>query len=1131
MDEKYLSELWDWTNSQDPTFKDRYTFDDWSEKLKSNEDYKRQFYGWVSSVDNTFEERRPYNVWSEMVSTGKKKDSLPIQGAMQVGQDSELDSSSGSISLDTPETDQVTLSGFTRGSRYDNIPQQAQREESNIPVIGGKLRVDQFVSPGFKPSESLEVSRRVYDREYDEKTREKEINYLANQLDDYKKEEKSLQSDIDEFNNNIKSYMESGVPDATKEEELRAIDEELKERQRLLNVKGVKANQSYSEIAKRLGQIQSKKEAKGTKVGAFWDSLVEGIVDAKEGAVNDLTGFLVGMMVRPEDIVKAEGYKDEVLNYAKANNLYANIKPLVDSGSDLSINELKTVLSKDQFDGLFSTLVDKIKKVKKAQNTEIFDQIKQEMDDLFASGTTNEYIQKWQDESIIGKGLIGAAKTLPNLITPGGPEKVRKAFRVAQMYYMGSSILDKTMNDLDAFKDISENERLLVKAPLGVIVATLEEIGFRNVLSNSGLLNRLVMSVLGKAGRSATPKTLGLLVRNEVDNMAARGLLTLAGGALAEFETGFLQEGADLIAKNAYNAIKGKELFQERDENGNLVPLPWVTDGEFYDRLIMGGVLESIGSVAIGSVPAISAAFRRKGFEGYSNKEFEFFEMMANMPELETAFIADLKMKAKVGEITPEAAKQQLSEYRQARGIFGKIPSELPTRSKKKAMNLLIEKQNLENDIQGKDESLTKNQRDRIKAINQQLEVLSNAVQEQTTSEVPVQPEARTGEEVAQGTPESESEIIAEFEEFEQGKKPKEEVTAQEEAVEEEIAEEADMDTIGAALQVPSGVYVYEGERGNLTTDGQTVVLETPTKVIEIGNVDEISQSTLDEFGLVKEEEMDISVNEDNSVTIKGEQYQNNYSDPLAAISQDKDGNYSVTLDAQNGQKRTFRGQRAQEIVYQYRLKNLERNAEQQIDEAERLTDEALAAETEIESTAPKRKGKGTRKAKRKQRTLPKTPTAPFNYDKIDSYSVEEIQAEIDKVTKSAKNATISEASKIRGRIAALQNAIDKKKPIAPTPAPTTAPEVKKEEATRDADRFSYDNLSRQPIDVLEKKLADLKENLPAEELIDKVEAERTKAKIRAIENELLIAKLEAPAPAKPKAEPKAEPKATQSRT
>ena len=48
MDEKYLSELWNWTNSQDPTFKDRYTFDSWSKKLKSNEDYKKQ----CTEIDN-----------------------------------------------------------------------------------------------------------------------------------------------------------------------------------------------------------------------------------------------------------------------------------------------------------------------------------------------------------------------------------------------------------------------------------------------------------------------------------------------------------------------------------------------------------------------------------------------------------------------------------------------------------------------------------------------------------------------------------------------------------------------------------------------------------------------------------------------------------------------------------------------------------------------------------------------------------------------------------------------------------------------------------------------------------------------------------------------------------------------
>ena len=69
----------------------------------------------------------------------KKKDALPVQGAMQVGQDSELDSSSGSISLDTPETDQVTLSGFTRGSRYDDMftgyGERPQKEADKDPTL------------------------------------------------------------------------------------------------------------------------------------------------------------------------------------------------------------------------------------------------------------------------------------------------------------------------------------------------------------------------------------------------------------------------------------------------------------------------------------------------------------------------------------------------------------------------------------------------------------------------------------------------------------------------------------------------------------------------------------------------------------------------------------------------------------------------------------------------------------------------------------------------------------------------------------------------------------------------------------------------------------------------------------
>ena len=68
-------------------------------------------------------------------------------------------------------------------------------------------------------------------------------------------------------------------------------------------------------------------------------------------------------------------------------------------------------------------------------------------------------------------------------------------------------------------------------------------------------------------------------------------------------------------------------------------------------------------------------------------------------------------------------------------------------------------------------------QKNRISEIDKQLIEISNAVQKQTTSEVPVQPEARVGGEVAQGEPQAESQV------------PAEEVKAKEEIAKKYVAE------------------------------------------------------------------------------------------------------------------------------------------------------------------------------------------------------------------------------------------------------------------------------------------------------------------------------------------------------
>lgn len=207
--------------------------------------------------------------------------------------------------------------------------------------------------------------------------------------------------------------------------------------------------------------------------------------------------------------------------------------------------------------------------------------------------------------------------------------------------------------------------------------------------------------------------------------------------------------------------------------------------------------------------------------------------------------------------------------------------------------------------------------------------------------------------------------------------------------------------TIIESLNDVGSVFVYDGKKGQLTTIGQTVVLETPTEIIDLGNVDELSDSTLDDFGIQKEQELNIELNEDNSVFVNDKTYLNNYSNPDSAISQDKDGNYSVTLDTENGQKRTFRGQQADQIVYQMKLKNFEQNGtEQDIDTAIELANEAIRIEEEVGQPSPEREGKSVRKGKRKQRTL-KTVKEPLTKSEREETTAEP-KAEVAPETKAA---------------------------------------------------------------------------------------------------------------------------------
>jgi hypothetical protein len=813
MDEKYLSELWNWTNSQDPTFKDRYTFDSWSNKLKSNEGYKKQFYGWVSGIDETFEERRPYSAWSEMVSADKKKE------------ESALFSREGGTLSATPGTGEVGLSGFTRGSRYDDMftgyGERPQKEadkdptllkskeeikrsptfynpslqklsgtdiEQSIEKIDDELikSTEELVVPklnylfgslGFKFEESSWVGDAVLATAPNGKTKEFDLDVLYGAgaesselrqwisdntvsksndiaaLDaDYKKaytvyeNNKQVESEIknltnieQEINNDVKSFavlsgslekqraeLESvpeGERDANwvqKATEFEKKRQEASGIQKTLQEKYDTALERKKNLDRSIGKYVEYQSQLGTAGGVLFNSWWEGTGRVLSQSV----GSALDLIVEFSDVTENLDYKERVIAKAKDLGYYNKIESLVREGAELNENQLRAALGND-LDKVNAAIKDDIKKQTK-YSWGTLDLARKTPKEILGFDVSEAYEQKFK-EGFWGGALSGMISSLPSLL--GGPGG--SPMRVAKMFLLTSDFIDEEMANNPAFEGVSENEKFKVKGSIGIISAVLEEFGLRNVLAQKGIMSSILMRVLNKTGSNTGTRAFADVVRNEVKSMAARGLLTAGAAGAAEFETGVLQRVAEIEIKDYYNKIKEKDLFKNLPKDA----------GSYIKDVLYSGAQETVGGFVLSTPVAVSAAYRKRGFEGMSDKDFTLFSAMANDDVIEKAFVADLKNKVNNKVIGLADAKKILNDYRNSRSLYSSLPEGLSIQDKKKAMNLLSDRRQIEESIKGKDESLTKKQRAKIESITQQLEELSNAVQGQTTSEVAAEEE------------------------------------------------------------------------------------------------------------------------------------------------------------------------------------------------------------------------------------------------------------------------------------------------------------------------------------------------------------------------------------------------------
>jgi hypothetical protein len=567
---------------------------------------------------------------------------------------------------------------------------------------------DVKLDPGSN-SRARQKSRMFFSEKYLDKAR---TEYNA-RFKDINSESKLLYDDYQEYNDKVKELSNSKLsPDQkrTKQQELDKIKLNLDiDMSNLIRRKKAVAN-DVKNIEYLSGKYFVDVAKEGSFIGAVMNSFSSGI----------------SKVINAADIVgrnKAETKGSQTADYmTPEEKRYYNTK-------GYSVDEIKIAAANKAYKESKELLTSKIKST------------------IGDMATTKEY-QQSEDRGIVSKALFGLAESIPAMATAAIPYiggAVSFTALSAQAY---SSLEDEMLNDPD-FETTSLTDMNLIAVPYAIGMGVLEKIGLSAAMSKNPLAKSLIMksiqgTILKTAGKGSAELFQNVMDKEIKSNMAKFGL-RIVGGALTEAETGATQSLVlDIGYKKLINEIKKDDILSTELTGGELFDTP----DSFMDGLAMvieDGIAEGIGGMVMSGAGAVSQKVINGNISLYDNEDVDFLKTVSTDNELRKMIVIDLKAKMLSGKITKSEAQNQLESLDKVSAIFKAMPDNLSVEDQVKSVNLMSEKQRLEIEIDGKDQSLVAAQKERITEIDNELQNISkDAFQKQTTGE------ATVGEEVVQ---------------------------------------------------------------------------------------------------------------------------------------------------------------------------------------------------------------------------------------------------------------------------------------------------------------------------------------------------------------------------------------------
>jgi hypothetical protein len=352
------------------------------------------------------------------------------------------------------------------------------------------------------------------------------------------------------------------------------------------------------------------------------------------------------------------------------------------------------------------------------------------VDSVIGVGTNSQYMQS-EDRYDLTQAAFSMARSLSAMTTGRiigtvlGPTATVGGF--ASLFAMS---YNEMRDSLDGIKsaEISSQDKVLMSSVYALAGAALENFGLSYLVGKSvakkSATSWILKNAFSQLGKNASKEMIEAQIMNSTKLYVSKLGLTTAGSALVEGGVESTQAGAQRLVQEAYDVMKDTDYFN--NESG------WEIVGDlttnFYQGVLGAGIVETVQQ---------SADVVSRGTNALKNKDqINLLIQSADLDGIDKALLTNLKASMLNGKMSKAQAQDIVRSFDEIKGKIKSMPEDMSIDNKSVALDLMIERDNLNKKIEGKDQFLVLKEKERINQINEQLKNLGNAVQEPSTEGV-----------------------------------------------------------------------------------------------------------------------------------------------------------------------------------------------------------------------------------------------------------------------------------------------------------------------------------------------------------------------------------------------------------